>query len=239
MKQLEGLVYYPFPMPERRMVNGKPVEDSESDGEESKTDAQANQVLNQPPEEKKIALIIDTNVLLKQTQIRELLKVPDLATFESQFEVVTLDTVISEIRDEQSRDYIKNGLPFTLDVKNTKNCLERSDLVQVKNFAKDTGDFTSLSEVDMQVIALGVSMARRKNEEHLVKTEPKPLTEFRPKNFDAAYQQKYDEMRSDDEDDESSDSSDDAATKSRKKAAVDSDDEWSAVGEDRQTKRSN
>ena len=89
---------------------------------------------------------------------------PDLATFESQFEVVTLDSVISEIRDEQSRDYIKNGLPFTLDVKNTKNFLERSDLVQVKNFAKDTGDFTSLSEVDMQVIALGVSMARRKNE---------------------------------------------------------------------------
>ena len=83
MKQLEGLVYYPFPMPEKRMVNGKPVEESESDGEETKTDAQANQVLSQPPEEKKIALVIDTNVLLKQTQIRELLKVPDLATFES------------------------------------------------------------------------------------------------------------------------------------------------------------
>ena len=66
-------------------------------------------------------------------------------------------------------------------------------MIAVKNFAKDTGDFTSLSEVDMQVIALGVSMARRKKEQHLVKTEPQPLTEFRPANFEAAYKAKYDE----------------------------------------------
>ena len=39
MKQLEGLVYYPFPMPAKRMVNGVPVEDSESDNEETKGDA--------------------------------------------------------------------------------------------------------------------------------------------------------------------------------------------------------
>jgi len=113
--------------------------------------------------------------------------VRDLATFEEQFEVVTLDTVISEIKDEKSRAYVNSGLPFTLDVKKASTFVERPDMVQVKNFAKDTGDFTSLSEVDMQVIALGVSMARRKNESDCVRSEPNPLTEFRPKNFDADY----------------------------------------------------
>ena len=33
-------------------------------------------------------------------------------------------------------------------------------MVQVQNFAKDTGDWTSLSEVDTQVIAMGVKIAR-------------------------------------------------------------------------------
>ena len=98
MKQLEGLVYYPFPVPSRRMINGVPVSDSDSDGEESKA-AKPGQVLQEEPQ-KKIALVIDTNVLLKQTQLRELLKVNDLATFEELFEVVTLDTVIGEIKDE-------------------------------------------------------------------------------------------------------------------------------------------
>ena len=73
MKSLEGLVSYPWPMPAKRMINGVPVEDS--DDEESKSKAEPGQVLPEPA--KKIALIIDTNVLLKQTQLRELLHVPD------------------------------------------------------------------------------------------------------------------------------------------------------------------
>jgi len=47
-----------------------------------------------------------------------------------------------------------------LDVKSASTFLERADLVQVRNFAKDTGDFTTLSDVDIEVIALGVKMAR-------------------------------------------------------------------------------
>ena len=56
--------------------------------------------------EQKVALVIDTNVLLKRTQLREMLKVPDLNTFNEKFEVVTLDSVISELKDEQSRAYL-------------------------------------------------------------------------------------------------------------------------------------
>ena len=95
-------MYYPFAMPTKRMVNGVPVSDSESDGEE-KSKAAKSKNLQQPEERQKIALVVDTNVILKRTQIRELLKVSDLATFEELFEVITLDTVVEEIKDESSR----------------------------------------------------------------------------------------------------------------------------------------
>ena len=98
--------------------------------------------------EQKVALVIDTNVLLKRTQLREMLKVPDLNTFNEKFEVVTLDSVISELKDEQSRAYVQTGLPYELDVKKAKTFIDKQDMIQVQNFAKDTGDFFSLSEVD-------------------------------------------------------------------------------------------
>ena len=124
---LEGHVFYPFPVPTKRMVNGVPVSDSDeehNDTEESKVDGLANQSAA-VEEHKKIALVVDTNVLLKQTQLRELLKVQDQATFEDQFEVITLDTVIREIKDEQSRRYVQSGLPYTLDVKTAQTFIER------------------------------------------------------------------------------------------------------------------
>ena len=34
MKSLEGLVQYPWPMPAKRMINGVPVDDSDSDADE-------------------------------------------------------------------------------------------------------------------------------------------------------------------------------------------------------------
>ena len=61
----------------------------------------------------KVALIVDTNVLLKQMHIREMLRV-DQQTFDSQFEVITLDRVISEVKDEKSREYILNKLPYQI-----------------------------------------------------------------------------------------------------------------------------
>ena len=63
MKQLEGLVHYPFPMPTKRMVNGVAVSDSESDNEESKV--KGENTLPAVEEHKKITLVVDTNVLLK------------------------------------------------------------------------------------------------------------------------------------------------------------------------------
>ena len=43
-----------------------------------------------------------------------MLKVPDQKTFEQLFDVITLEEVIAEVKDEQARKYIENGLDFDL-----------------------------------------------------------------------------------------------------------------------------
>ena len=75
MKSLEGMVSYPWPKPAKRMINGAAIEDSDSDGEG--TLAKAMGAKAKPVEQKKIALIVDTNVLLRQTNLRELMKMKD------------------------------------------------------------------------------------------------------------------------------------------------------------------
>ena len=103
--------------------------------------------------------------------------------FEKYFEVVTLDRVISEVKDEKSREYINKSLPYNLTVKKAEHYFAAEDLNLVHDFAKDTGDYRSLSKVDMMVIAAGVKMAKDKGEFSRVKHEPKGLDEFRPENL--------------------------------------------------------
>lgn len=126
--------------------------------------------------------------------------------------MVTLDSVIAEVRDPKSREYIEHKLPYDLSVKQKETFLEKIDIDQVENFAKDTGDFVSLSKVDVQVIALGVRLAKSIGEGHLIRKEPTDLSEFKP----AQVKQAYDALSSDSE--EESSGSD--------KEAADSDDEW-------------
>ena len=55
--------------------------------------------------------------------------------------MITLDRVLSEVKDEKSRDYILHWLPYELDVKSYDTFVDRADQDWVHNFAKDTGDF--------------------------------------------------------------------------------------------------
>lgn len=132
---------------------------------------------------------------------------------------MTLDRVISEVKDERSREYILNRLPYELEVKTAESYLDKEDLDKVQNFAKDTGDFKSLSKVDMMVIALGCKTARLRGEDHLVHREPKDLGEFRPERLKAAYDAYSDH------DTESSD--EDGSDEAKNQDEVD---EWGSVG---------
>lgn len=92
-----------------------------------------------------------------------------------------MQEVVNEIKDEKARLFLQN-LPYDMDVRNSMS-IEKKDQITVDNFAKETGDFATLSEVDRMVIALGVTISRAKNEYQKVLKEPKPLTEFQPKSF--------------------------------------------------------
>lgn len=61
--------------------------------------------------------------------------------------------------------------------------MDKNDLIRVENFAKDTGDFSGLSAVDMKVIAMGLSIAKSKGEYKKVLLTPQNLSEFKPKAF--------------------------------------------------------
>lgn len=169
------------------------------------------------PENQKIALVIDTNVLLKQLNLRNLLKIETENEFNELFDVITLNEVVKEVKDQQARDYIENHLPFELQYKSAETFIDKSDMIHAQNFAKETGDFTSLSQVDQQVIALGIKIAREKGEIAQVRKEPQPLREFRPKNFEQDYSRMYDGM--DTSSDSDSDSDDERKDKKKSKTA--------------------
>ena len=155
--------------------------------------------------------------------LRDLLRI-DQQTFETNYDVITLDRVISEVKDEKSREYLLNKLPYEIDVKNAETFLDREDLIWVQNFAKDTGDYQTLSKVDQLVISLGIKLARIRGEDHLVRREPKGLSEFKPDRLKEAY-------------DAFSGSDDESSDEDVKQSQ--NDDDWNNVEEDRQTKRTN
>lgn len=103
------------------------------------------------------------------------------------YELHTLTEVIQEIKDEATRQYIEN-LPFDLKISPQGAIIEEGDLKLVEKFAKETGDFTYLSRVDMLVMAAGVSLARKKGEYDQIKKEPPSIEEFRPKRFQEYYE---------------------------------------------------
>eukprot|EP00347_Sterkiella_histriomuscorum_P012631 403367830 len=131
----------------------------------------------------------------------ELGRIEDDEDFNDKYEVHTLIDVIKEIRDEQTRIYLQN-LPYELIV-HGEEYVDASNMILVSNFAKDTGDFKTLSKVDMRVIALGVQLAREKGEFEKLKQEPKPLQEFRPKKFQQDYERLEEEDEYDSEEEES------------------------------------
>ena len=57
-------------------------------------------------------------------------------------------------------------------LKSAETFIEKSDIIKVENFAKDTGDFNTLSKVDKLVIALGIRLAVEKGEIDKIKDEP-------------------------------------------------------------------
>jgi len=127
----------------------------------------------------KIAIVIDTNVLIKHISLPDIL--PSTGSdFSDTYEVHTIKEVLRELRDESARNYAATQLPYELIV---HDYVEEEYMDRVRAFAKETGDLKTLSETDMRVMALGLQLNEERGEGDRVQKEPKPLAEFRPKRF--------------------------------------------------------
>ena len=105
--------------------------------------------------------------------------------FEERYEVHTLRDVIKEIRDENARTYLETRLPYHLIIH--EGLESEKNLDRVHAFAKETGDYKTLSATDMKVIALGLELCEEQGELERVEKKPKELSEFRPKRFAEEY----------------------------------------------------
>jgi rRNA maturation endonuclease Nob1 len=153
---------------------------------------------------KRIALVIDANVIIKQLSLRDILGgglTED--EFSERYEVHTIRDVIKEIKDQNARTYLENHLPYPLIIHDS---LQSTDLLdRVHAFAKETGDFKTLSATDMKVIALGLELTDAAGELERVEAHPRELQEFRPKRFAEEYK-RLEEGEDQDDSEEETDS---------------------------------
>ena len=78
----------------------------------------------------------------------------------------TVPQVLSEIRDEKSKENLENLKNWNLEIKNPKSeCIQ-----EIINFAKKTGDLASLSKTDIRVLALALEKEKELGS-NAVKTE--------------------------------------------------------------------
>ena len=154
----------------------------------------------QQRDDQKIAIVIDANVIIKQIRLQEVMGASDSQEFDAAYEVHTIKEVLKEIKDDNARTFMQN-LPYELVI---HDYVEDEFMDRVRVFAKETGDYKTLSETDMRVMALGLQLNDERGEGDRVQKAPKPLAEFRPKRFQEDY--KRIEEGEEDQSDEETDS---------------------------------
>ncbi|KAI9289073.1 Nin one binding Zn-ribbon like-domain-containing protein [Umbelopsis sp. AD052] len=132
-----------------------PVNDSEQIAQDTPV---VDQEVARPPLEKDqvLTLVIDSAPLLKGTPLRHLAQ-----------RFCTIPEVVGEIRDKNAREHIKK-LPFELEL------ITPSDeaIKAVVDFSRKTGDFSTLSSVDLKVLALTYMLEVEANGTTRLRTEP-------------------------------------------------------------------
>ncbi|KAJ2910318.1 20S-pre-rRNA D-site endonuclease nob1 [Coemansia aciculifera] len=105
-----------------------------------------------------VTLVVDTNPFVKG------LTLDGIAT-----KFVTVPEVVHELRSRASKDRFHE-----LDIKHGIELInpDAESMQIVCNFAKKTGDFSSLAIADLKVIALAFMLERRANGMHQLRTEP-------------------------------------------------------------------
>lgn len=112
-------------------------------------------------DEKYHALVVDSGAIIKHTGFSRLHNTAN--------KYITTQGVIDEIRDSKARAHLET-LPFELEVREPS----AEGLTKMVEFSKKTGDYASLSAVDMHILALLYDLEKEgcSTVEH-IRTEPK------------------------------------------------------------------
>ncbi len=98
-------------------------------------------VLNSNPREKYKSLVVDSGAIIKHSAFSTL---HNAAT-----DYFTVPAVLDEIRDKKARGHL-DSLPFKLQIRQPTS----DGIAKVSDFSRLTGDYQSLSRVDMQILGL-------------------------------------------------------------------------------------
>ena len=107
----------------------------------SKVDKSTASCVMKEAEDKYFALVVDSGAIIKHSGFSTL--------HNASKRYFTTQGVYDEIRDGKSREHLDN-LPFDLEIRDPTS----EGLTKVIEFSKKTGDYASLSIVDLQVLAL-------------------------------------------------------------------------------------
>ncbi|KAJ3362670.1 Nin1 binding protein [Allomyces javanicus] len=118
------------------------------------------------PSHKTRILVLDTAPLIKQIPLYHVAE-----------RFITIPDVLNEVRDERAREYLMR-LPFRIETR----VPSEEALQAVSAFARKTGDFPSLSLVDLRVLALTWMLTKEEDGIDAIRTEPRRPDEQKKKN---------------------------------------------------------
>jgi RNA-binding protein NOB1 len=113
--------------------------------------------------DKKSIAVLDANAFISMGSVVNL---------SSKAKIVTTEDVLGELRDQKTKEFVES-LPFEIE---TKDCDEKA-IALVKEFAKKTGDIASLSQIDMELIAITYTLYKKEGLEGLLRSDPPPILE--------------------------------------------------------------
>ncbi|EGG19020.1 hypothetical protein DFA_02263 [Cavenderia fasciculata] len=142
---------------EGEWIDGEDIEGEE--GEEGEEEEEQETMTLSHAKRTASHLVIDTNAIIQATRFDSLARV-----------LWTIEEVIDEVKDKRSVDFLAS-LPYEI---KTKEPTPQS-VKAVLEFSKLTGDYPSLSAVDLKVLALAHTLHCQYDKAVPLRTEPLPL----------------------------------------------------------------
>lgn len=112
---------------------------------------------------KKSIVVLDANAFISMVNIVDL---------GGKNRLITIKNVVDELKDEKSKGYFQR-IPFEVEQLN----FDDKSMLVVKEFARKTGDLTSLSDTDLQLLALTHTLYSRYMPEVVLRQNPPPMME--------------------------------------------------------------